>query len=76
MKLHAFRQAHGLSLRTLAARIGVSAPTLSRIENGHPCGRKTASKIVAFTEGAVGWTDLPMDVGVHHGPASTDAAAA
>ncbi|MFC7755531.1 helix-turn-helix domain-containing protein [Tsukamurella soli] len=33
--VRAHRRRHGVSLRDLAARIGVSAATLSAIENGH-----------------------------------------
>jgi transcriptional regulator with XRE-family HTH domain len=32
--LKAYREANGLTLEALAARVGVSAPTISRIETG------------------------------------------
>jgi transcriptional regulator with XRE-family HTH domain len=51
--LKAYRLSHvlpssdsqAISIRTLADRIGISAPTLSRIENGKMCDAETLMKV-------------------------------
>ncbi len=49
------RQEIGLSLRDVADKTGVSASTLSRIENG--TGRPDADNIARLTD----WLDMPID---------------
>lgn len=49
------REELGLSLRDLADKTGVSASTLSRIENG--TGKPDADNIARLT----GWLDVPME---------------
>ena len=49
------REAAGLSLRDVAGETGVSASTLSRIENG--TGKPDADNIARLT----GWLDMPME---------------
>src|SRR5215208_6732832 len=49
------REQHGLSLRDVADETGVSASTLSRIENG--TGKPDADNIARLT----GWLDMPME---------------
>ncbi len=49
------REGEGLSLRDVADKTGVSASTLSRIENG--TGKPDADNIARLT----GWLDVPME---------------
>ncbi len=49
------RQERGLSLRDVGDETGVSASTISRIENG--TGKPDADNIVRLT----GWLDMPID---------------
>lgn len=49
------REELGLSLRDVADKTGVSASTLSRIENG--TGKPDADNIARLT----GWLDMPVD---------------
>ena len=49
------REELGLSLRDVADETGVSASTLSRIENG--TGKPDADNIASLT----GWLDMPID---------------
>src|SRR5947209_20604587 len=49
------REQHGLSLRDVAEETGVSASTLSRIENG--TGKPDADNIARLTA----WLDVPME---------------
>src|SRR5438128_8252677 len=53
--VHRRREQHGLSLRDVAEETGVSASTLSRIENG--TGKPDADNIARLT----GWLDMPID---------------
>ncbi len=55
------REEAGLSLRDVANETGVSASTLSRIENG--TGKPDADNIASLT----GWLDMPMErvMGAH-----------
>jgi transcriptional regulator with XRE-family HTH domain len=49
-RVRAKRRSEGLSIRELAAKIGVSAPTLSRVENGrHLPERENLLKIARWT---------------------------
>lgn len=43
--LKLIRTVDNLSLRDLAKQIGVSAPTLSRIERGFPCDAETFGRV-------------------------------
>lgn len=63
------REELGLSLRDVADETGVSASTLSRIENG--TGKPDADNIARLT----GWLDMPMER-VMSGRASSDGTAA
>ena len=54
------REEKGLSLRDLAAETGVSASTLSRIENG--TGKPDADNIARLTA----WLDMPIERIMHH----------
>src|SRR5437879_8281957 len=49
------REQQGMSLRDVADEIGVSASTLSRIENG--TGKPDADNIARITR----WLDMPVD---------------
>src|SRR5438067_9942400 len=49
------REQQGMSLRDLASETGVSASTLSRIENG--TGKPDADNIARLTA----WLDMPME---------------
>ena len=53
--IHRKREELGLSLRDVADETGVSASTLSRIENG--TGKPDADNIARLT----GWLDMPME---------------
>jgi transcriptional regulator with XRE-family HTH domain len=55
------REAKGLSLRDLAVETGVSASTLSRIENG--AGKPDADNIARLAS----WLDMPIERVMHHG---------
>ena len=46
--LAGYRNAVPLSVRDLAAQIGISHSTLSRIERGMPCDSGTLSKILLW----------------------------
>lgn len=59
------REELGLSLRDVADVTGVSASTLSRIENG--TGKPDADNIARLT----GWLDMPMDRIMNKQPSST-----
>lgn len=60
------REQQGMSLRDLADETGVSASTLSRIENG--TGKPDADNIARLAA----WLDMPIERVMHHGnrPAS------
>src|SRR6185369_48506 len=55
------REEHGLSLRDVADQTGVSASTLSRIENG--TGKPDADNIARLAA----WLDMPIERVMHHG---------
>ena len=55
------REQQGMSLRDLADETGVSASTLSRIENG--TGQPDADNIARLA----GWLDMPIERVMHHG---------
>lgn len=55
------REEKGLSLRDVAQETGVSASTLSRIENG--AGKPDADNIARLTV----WLDMPIERVMHHG---------
>src|SRR5213595_3743891 len=55
------REEKGLSLRDLAEETGVSASTLSRIENG--TGKPDADNIARLAS----WLDMPIERVMHHG---------
>ena len=67
--IHRKREELGLSLRDVADETGVSASTLSRIENG--TGKPDADNIARLT----GWLDMPMErvMGARTGDDSADA---
>ncbi|HVS82874.1 MAG TPA: helix-turn-helix transcriptional regulator [Pyrinomonadaceae bacterium] len=56
------REQQGLSLRDVAEETGVSASTLSRIENG--TGKPDADNIARLA----GWLDMPIERVMHGGP--------
>lgn len=60
------REQHGLSLRDVADETGVSASTLSRIENG--TGKPDADHIAALAA----WLDMPIERVMHHGARATN----
>jgi len=53
-RVRALREAHGLSLRDLAKRSGVSAPMLSQVERGE------TSPTIAIAQRIAGGLDLPL----------------
>src|SRR5256714_14633653 len=55
------REQQGLSLRDVADKTGVSASTLSRIENG--TGKPDADNIARLAS----WLDMPIQRVMHHG---------
>jgi transcriptional regulator with XRE-family HTH domain len=55
------REQHNLSLRDVADETGVSASTLSRIENG--TGKPDADNIARLAA----WLDMPIERVMHHG---------
>ena len=55
------REQQGLSLRDVADQTGVSASTLSRIENG--TGKPDADNIARLAS----WLDMPIERVMHHG---------
>ena len=55
------REQQGLSLRDVAGETGVSASTLSRIENG--TGKPDADNIARLAA----WLDMPIERVMHHG---------
>ena len=55
------REQHGLSLRDVADETGVSASTLSRIENG--TGKPDADNIARLAA----WLDMPIERVMQHG---------
>ena len=55
------REQQDLSLRDVADKTGVSASTLSRIENG--TGKPDADNIARLA----GWLDMPIERVMHHG---------
>lgn len=59
------REQQGLSLRDVADVTGVSASTLSRIENG--TGKPDADNIARLA----GWLDMPIERVMHHGQRGT-----
>ena len=59
------REERGLSLRDVADQTGVSASTLSRIENG--TGKPDADNIARLAA----WLDMPIERVMHHGNRST-----
>lgn len=60
--VHRRREQQGLSLRDVAEETGVSASTLSRIENG--TGKPDADNIARLAA----WLDMPIERVMHHGP--------
>ena len=68
--IHRKREELGMSLRDVADETGVSASTLSRIENG--TGKPDADNIARLT----GWLDMPMErvMGARKTEDGTDAA--
>ena len=58
------REQKGLSLRDVADQTGVSASTLSRIENG--TGKPDADNISRLAS----WLDMPIERVMHHGQRS------
>ena len=58
------REQQGLSLRDVADETGVSASTLSRIENG--TGKPDADNIARLAS----WLDMPIERIMHHGTRS------
>src|SRR5712692_12035006 len=58
------REERGLSLRDVADQTGVSASTLSRIENG--TGKPDADNISRLAS----WLDMPIERVMHHGQRS------
>ena len=46
--LAGYRNAVPLSVRELAAQIGIPHSTLNRIEHGHPCDSDTFAKILLW----------------------------
>ena len=58
------REEQGMSLRDVAEETGVSASTLSRIENG--TGKPDADNIARLAA----WLDMPIERVLHHGPRS------
>jgi transcriptional regulator with XRE-family HTH domain len=60
------REQQGLSLRDVADVTGVSASTLSRIENG--TGKPDADNIARLA----GWLDMPIERVMNHGHSATD----
>src|SRR5213078_295401 len=58
------REELGLSLRDVADKTGVSASTLSRIENG--TGKPDADNIARLAS----WLDMPIERVLHHGQRS------
>lgn len=58
------REQHNLSLRDVADLTGVSASTLSRIENG--TGKPDADNIARLAS----WLDMPIERVMHHGQRS------
>jgi transcriptional regulator with XRE-family HTH domain len=59
------REQQGLSLRDVADETGVSASTLSRIENG--TGKPDADNIARLAA----WLDMPIERVMHHGGHAT-----
>src|SRR5213594_4709469 len=55
------REQQGMSLRDVAEETGVSASTLSRIENG--TGKPDADNIARLAS----WLDMPIERVMHHG---------
>lgn len=60
------REQQGLSLRDVADETGVSASTLSRIENG--TGKPDADNIARLAA----WLDMPIERVMHHGHRATN----
>ena len=60
------REELGLSLRDVADETGVSASTLSRIENG--TGKPDADNIARLAS----WLDMPIERVMHHGHRGVD----
>ena len=60
------REELGLSLRDVADKTGVSASTLSRIENG--TGKPDADNIARLAA----WLDMPIERVMHHGHRGLD----
>src|SRR5438309_2681929 len=58
------REQQGLSLRDVAEKTGVSASTLSRIENG--TGKPDADNIARLAA----WLDMPIERVMHHANAT------
>ena len=58
------REQKGMSLRDVAEETGVSASTLSRIENG--TGKPDADNIARLAA----WLDMPIERVMHNGPRS------
>src|SRR5438045_5780352 len=60
------REEQGLSLRDVADKTGVSASTLSRIENG--TGKPDADNIARLAS----WLDMPIERVMHHDHRGSD----
>ena len=60
------RESLGLSLRDVADETGVSASTLSRIENG--TGKPDADNIARLAS----WLDMPIERVMHRGTSNSD----
>lgn len=57
-KLREWRLANNLSVREVAARMGVSRVTYYRFEEGHPPTLANANAIVRVTHGSIRYRDL------------------
>ena len=49
--IHKWREASGINLRDAAKEIGVSYPTLSRLENGHDLDGDTLVTVICWMLG-------------------------
>jgi len=58
MTLHDYRKKHGMTLETLASKVGITKQALALIEAGGGCFLTTATRIVAATGGEVDYLDL------------------
>jgi transcriptional regulator with XRE-family HTH domain len=59
MHLNQWRVANDLTMAQAAERLGISQPSISRIESGaHLPGRVTIAKLVKYSDGAISGADL------------------